>query len=108
MSIQWHLFDTSIEMTPAGIVNELKRITNVPEHCSIGEFLSIYLQERNTSPEAWRKALLEFCVAVWALKAYKGNDQGRVQLQTTSQEMWNTFCDRLDELPDTFENHIIP
>ena len=45
MSIHWHLFNNDIEITRKSLVIELKRITVMPAHSSMAQFLEVYAKE---------------------------------------------------------------
>lgn len=100
MSIQWQNFNEDIVMTPAGIANEIKRITDVPEDCSVADFLGVYFVECDNTSQPWRKALLRFCISAWVLKLYTGADENRALLQNKANECWEDLCQQLEELPD--------
>jgi len=102
-------YNQDVDMTPSGLVNEMKRITVTPEGCSVRDFLDIYVHESSAAAEEWRADLLNFCLVAWVKHCYTGGPEGAAQLRAEVKQKWDKFCDSVDRLPDIDEeNYVTP
>ena len=107
MSIHWEAFNKDLDVSPAALVHEIRRITVVPEHCSVAQFLDVYAKEAQETDQPWKAAMMDYCIAVWLFRAYKykpdGTQEGEQELSTNVTNKWMQFTELVDALPDIWD-----
>ena len=109
MSIHWEAFNKDLNITPTSLVDELKRITVMPAHSSVAQFLDVYAKEAEQTAQPWRATMLQFCVAVWLFRAYKCKPDAipeKIQeMNTVVTNLWLEFTELVDALPDIWDEN---
>jgi hypothetical protein len=98
MSIDWQNFNEDILYTPASVVNEVKRITQVPSGSSVVDFLNIYAAEINRVEPQVFKLMLKFCLFCWMYKVtdkFEDPTTAKADIAPKLVESWNNFCDEI-------------
>jgi len=97
MSIQWQNFNDNISWTPASVVNEVKRITQIPHGATCIEFLNMYTIEMNSVDSPIFKSMLKFCIFCWMYKMLPTcEDYDKEDIGIKVTESWDEFFDVLN------------
>lgn len=98
MSILWQNFNDNISWSPASVVNEVKRITQIPPGASRIEFMDIYATEINNIDSPIIKSMLKFCIFSWMYKMLPTcEDSAKEAIGIKVTESWYEFFDVLND-----------
>jgi hypothetical protein len=110
MSVQWHLFNKEMVISPASLLNEIKRITVMPAHSSVAQFLDVYLQEAETA-QPLKAVILKYCVGAWLYSLYRDGqyvtEEGLQILKDKATSLWFSFIAMVDALPDVWDENML-
>ena len=102
MSIQWEAFNGDMVITRKSLVVELKRITVMPPHSSMAQFLEVYAKEAEETNDPSRAAILKYCMTVWVYRLYidrqDATEDGIQTLKHKMEHFWATFVEWVDKL----------
>tara|TARA_B100001559_G_scaffold319322_1_gene328428 strand:- start:831 stop:1241 length:411 start_codon:yes stop_codon:yes gene_type:complete len=107
MSIEWQNFNEDITWTPTSVVNEVRRITQVPPGSTVADFLNIYATEINKIDLQAYKLMLKFCIFCWMYKMtdkFEDPATAKADIAPKVKESWNNFCDEIDRTAELIDN----